>query len=373
MMVASIEFKMRLLVFLSTLIGAIFTPEGLQPQQLVLLLAFILNTQLRVVFLRDRGYLFSLIIDTALITIINYRFNGFSYLLYYIPVLSALLYLKRERYWIAGINVLFVMYFLRGADTEVIVLNVIGVASMYLLLKEYRGLSAKINEVEFLFDENRRYSHQLEIAQKRLQQYSSRVEELTQMEERQRISTEIHDTIGHRLTALLMQVEATLKLMMSDKAEGIKMLDSVSSHLREIIDILRNTVRNMKPKEYKGIISLQEIIDEFVETTGVKVSYEIYGIPFKIVPISELTLCKNLQEALTNSVRHGKAKNISVSLTYDDKKVVLKVKDDGAPTAKNIVKGMGLLAMEERIGLIGGTITYSCDKGFEVTSTIPVN
>lgn len=370
---ASIELKLRLLIFFSILIGAVFTPDGLPAMELVLLLVFILNTQLRVALLKDRGFLFSLIIDTALVTLINYNFGGFNYLLYYIPILNSLFYLKREKYLFASINVFLIIFYLRGAAAEIIVMNIVGIASMYLLLGEYGRLSTKIKELEFLFDENRKYSHQLEIAQNRLQRYSNRVEELTQLEERQRISTEIHDTIGHRLTALLMQVEATIKLMMADKAEGIKMLDSVSSHLREILDVLRATVRNMKPKEYRGIISLQEIIDEFAETTGVKVLYEIYGIPFKIVPICEVTLCKNLQEALTNSVRHGKAKNISVSLTYADKQIILRVMDDGESTIKRIDKGMGLLAMEERVGLLGGSITYNYEKGFDITSVIPVN
>ncbi len=367
----SIEMILRFTIFLWVLMGTIVTMSTLSPLYLIIVLLLMLNTQLRTTLLKNKGFLASLLLDSCLIAFLCYKFQGFSYIFYYIPIINALFFLNKEGSYIALFNGLLLLFSLREARAEAIVLNMTLIIIIAVLLWQYRGLIEKIKNIEYLYDENRRYSYDVEIAKIRLEEYAQRVEQLTQLKERERISIEIHDTIGHRLTALLMQMEAASQLMAVDFTEGKRIFTSAIAQLRESIDILRATVKNIRPKEFNGIITLQEIINECRTATGLSIIYEIHGIPFKLVPITEMTLCKNLQESITNAIRHGAPRKIMVSLTYTEKEIILSVKDDGKGNSR-ITKGMGLTAMEERVALLGGYINYNLADGFETISYIPV-
>jgi signal transduction histidine kinase len=115
---------------------------------------------------------------------------------------------------------------------------------------------------------------------------------------------------------------------------------------------------------------LTELIEKFGEDTGIAVHWSTSGILYKLYPSVETTLYKNTREALTNSARHGHAKNIDLSLEYQPEKIIYTIEDDGAGT-KSLKKGFGLNGMEERIELVGGSIEYSSDKGFRITMVIP--
>ncbi len=367
----SVEMILRFTIFLCAIIVTIVTVSELAPLYLIIILLLMLNTQVRVTLLKNKSFVASVLLDTCLIAFLSFKYQGFNYILYYIPIITALFFLKEEGRYIALLNGLFVFYTLRAPRLEAVVLNIALMIVIYVLLWQHRGLTEKITDIEYLYDENRRYSYDIEIAKLRLEEYAQRVEQLTQLKERERISIEIHDTIGHRLTALLMQMEAASQLMEIDIAEGRRLLSSSTGQLRESIDILRATVKNIRPKEFNGIITLQEIIHECRAATGLNITYDIHGMPFKLVPICEITLCKNLQESITNSIRHGEPQNIKVSLSYTDREIILSVKDDGR-SAGRIIKGMGLTAMEERAALLGGSVDYNTDGGFETISYIPV-
>ena len=336
------------------------------------LLVFVLSSQIRIVFLKGKLFMLSIFIELAIVYYIYTQFESVSYLLLFIPMVDSLFRLGAEGWLISSITAGLLIYILRDRNIETIILSLAIFIFLFFWCLQIKKLRNEIDNTETLYDENRKYSYQLEDAKGRLEEYSRRVEQLTQSDERNRISTELHDTIGHKLTGVFMQLEASIKVTSVDADGGMKMLSSVRDNLSNCIDLLRQTVRNMKPIEQSNrMLSIPQIISDFSRNTGVKVEFNISGIPFKLYPSAEITLFKNAQEALTNAVRHGKAKNIIVELTYSEEAVTLNVHDDGSGCTC-FVKGMGLSGMEERAALLGGCITILSEDGFGVKTVIPV-
>jgi signal transduction histidine kinase len=233
-------------------------------------------------------------------------------------------------------------------------------------------MTGKIKEIEHLYDDVRKYSYELENAKKQIENYSQQVENITLLKERQRISEEIHDTIGHRLTALLMQMEAGTRLLKENNQTGRDLLYMSVENLRETIDVLRQTVRSIKPKVYRNLLfSIEELIKRFKKETGINIDFEVNGTAFKLYPGVEMVLYKNAQEAITNAVRHGKSKNISILLQYEENNVALTVSNDGI-SCEYIKKGMGITSMEERLKFVGGNLYINHKNGFSIVSSIPV-
>ena len=368
-----IQYLIRIAVIVFVIAGGVATGfKNNFAYFITCLLVFVLSSQIRLVFLKGKLFIASIFIELAIVYYIYTQFEGVSYMLLFIPLVDSLLCLEAESWFISAITACLLIYILRIRNIETIVLSLAIFVFLFFLCLQVKKLKNEIDNTETLYDENRRYSYQLEDAKGRLEEYSKRVEQLTQSDERNRISTELHDTIGHKLTGVFMQLEAAIKVTSVDAESGKKMLDSVRDNLSNSIDLLRQTVRNMKPAEQSNrMLSIQQMISDFSRDTGIKIEFNISGVPFKLYPSAEITLLKNAQEALTNAVRHGKAKNITVELTYSGEAVMLNVHDDGSGCT-GIVKGMGLNGMEERAALLGGYIVISSEDGFEVKTVIPV-
>lgn len=230
--------------------------------------------------------------------------------------------------------------------------------------------SIKISNMEY--DLLREKNISLEILAKELMSYSKEVEEVAQWKERSRISEEIHDTVGHRLTGTLMQLEAALVLQDGDREKSKAMLNGVKENLRETITILRNTLRQLKPKNVVSpIYSIESLVEEFKSSTGTNVNLKIVGNRVTLYPSLQVLLYKNTMEGLTNAVRHGHGKNVDITITFKENEVVLKISDDGIGCSK-ITTGMGLSAMEERTQALGGRLSYDGSSGFTLITTAPL-
>lgn len=347
--------------------------SSLVPKFIILLLIYLLNFQIRNLLLKGNLILLSLFGELIIVYFISKSYDGLTYLLLLNTLVYEVTNFEKYTYILSVLSFATYLYLLRNQSMEYIVLNILIYAGIWIVLIELKKTSNKVREFEHLYDDVRRYSYELENAKKQVLAYSKRVEELTQMEERNRISAEIHDTIGHRLTALLIQMEAGIRVLELDVLKGKELLIESRDNLRESIDVLRETVRGIRPKEYRSLVaSMEDMITEFKKSTKVDINLKISGNPTKLYPGVELVLYKNLQEALTNSVKHGKAHNIDIFLKYLDNSIELMVKDDGLG-CYNFKKGMGITNMEERVKFVGGDIEFFSSEGFTVECRIPIN
>lgn len=210
----------------------------------------------------------------------------------------------------------------------------------------------------------------------KLQEYAKSHGEEAVQNERMRITRDMHDSCGYAFVNITAIIDA---LMSNPHIEGEKLSDSLltvrnlaSTGLKETRKTLRH-IREIESPAENNLSAIYEIQKIFMEITGINVEIhsgnlkENYGITINAI------IMHTLQEGLTNSIRHGRAKNIFVSFWDDINLLTMVVKDDGVG-AKEVVKGIGLAGMEERLSKVMGSLEVSTPKegGFRLEIKIPL-
>lgn len=208
-----------------------------------------------------------------------------------------------------------------------------------------------------------------------LKVYAGKVQELAVTAERNRIAREIHDSLGHSLTALIMELEICQRMLARDQAQAQKMLQEVKASARQGLAGVRQAVEALRPRELEQsslVDALGELVREFAGGTGLAVKLvEKSKIP-PLPPLAGLALYRAAQEALTNAVRHGRAGQVDIILERNTAGVVMIVADAGQGAAE-IRPGYGLVGMTERVEAAGGRVEFISEKGngFTVIVEIP--
>lgn len=156
---------------------------------------------------------------------------------------------------------------------------------------------------------------ELEEARRTMLDYARKVQDLATMEERNRIAHDLHDDLGHRLVRLNMMLEAAIRIGPEDPRRAAALYTEVKDQLAEGMDALRATVRRLKPVHLAGMeYSLEKLLREIGDTSGVHVQYEVVGHPYPVYPSDTIILYRNAQEAITNALRHGGASVVDVTV-----------------------------------------------------------
>jgi two-component system, NarL family, sensor histidine kinase YdfH len=229
---------------------------------------------------------------------------------------------------------------------------------------------------------------ELEAANLRLAEYSARVEELTLAAERQRMARELHDTLSQGLAGLILQLEAADAHLEEGRAERARTIVQQTmerargalAEARRVIDDLRRA----GPAPTDAVAALRQEIERFSEATGIPCSLEIAGsqpLPPSLAgalagPLYE-ALLRTVTEGLSNIARHARASQASLRLSVSDGWLEAALCDDGAgfdPQA-NQAGHYGLLGMQERARLAGGTVEIDTHPGSGTTITLrlPLN
>ncbi|WP_088043711.1 sensor histidine kinase [Bacillus sp. EAC] len=192
------------------------------------------------------------------------------------------------------------------------------------------------------------------------------------LEERNRISQEIHDKIGHSMTGALFQMEAAKHLMSNDQDKALELLQNAINISKDGIENIRLTLKNMKPPtEQMGIHHMKLFIDEFSAKNELKTSFVYKGNLDLVTPIQWKIIHENVIEALTNSMKYADATEISIEIHVMNQMIKAQVKDNGKGKLK-IKKGLGIIGMEERTASINGKIIVDGNIGFSVTTLLPI-
>ncbi|MEH6889089.1 sensor histidine kinase [Bacillus sp. JJ864] len=219
-------------------------------------------------------------------------------------------------------------------------------------------------------------SHEaLQEAHEQLQLYAKEVEELTAVKERNDIAREIHDTVGHNMTALLVQLQLAEELwkQKSDQTETI--LRTCHELAKKSLQEVRASVRTLKEEENAGDLvgNVRRMLGEFSKATNVRTIFKLSGDP-TVIPLSlHPTILRIMQESLTNAKRHGKATTCEMKLSCLEGKVHISISDDGAGV-NEVNPGFGLMNMKERVEERGGMIRFESekDKGFQLNVEFPL-
>ncbi|HEX3045647.1 MAG TPA: histidine kinase N-terminal 7TM domain-containing protein [Bacillota bacterium] len=214
-------------------------------------------------------------------------------------------------------------------------------------------------------------NQELATANKQLKDYARTVEELAVAQERNRITRDIHDSVGHQMTLLIALLEVTTDLYEKNRPETKTKLLEATVTARESLQELRRSIRHQTENQ-DLLESLQKLIANF-EASGIQIDFSVEGSKRDIQPRYAEVLYRICQEALTNAVRHGKARQAAIVLRFNFEMIGLDISDNGQGCQK-ITKGMGLTGMEGRVQELNGTIKYgsSEDGGFSITVKIPI-
>jgi len=207
-----------------------------------------------------------------------------------------------------------------------------------------------------------------------LQQYANIAEEKSMVQERLKMTREIHDTVGYTMTNLLMMLEASTDLVKTDPLklerllhQALEITKNGHEEIRQSLRILRNT----KIRERNSIESIQNLTRIFMESTGVNVRVEFGNLPWVLNRKIDHIIYRFLQEAMTNALTHGDARNIAIQFWRNEGIIHISTEDDGKGSL-DIEQGIGIKGMTERLCEVGGTLSYeSTTSGFTIRAEIP--
>ncbi|MFW6598323.1 sensor histidine kinase [Propionibacteriaceae bacterium Y2011] len=204
---------------------------------------------------------------------------------------------------------------------------------------------------------------------------SRQVRELSLLQERSRTAGELHDGLGHQLTAIAMGLRVVEQAQGSDPARARAELERTSALAAGALQDLRRWVRALgrfHPDRHRGVDAVQSIADTFAGTT-LDVEVSTSDDPWQLDDECEVVLYRIVQESLTNVVRHARAEHVTITLAAETDRIRIVVTDDGSTTAASTDKGYGLATLSDRVSEVGGTFAAGSltGGGFRVTATLP--
>ncbi|MDF2837004.1 MAG: sensor histidine kinase [Paenibacillus sp.] len=221
--------------------------------------------------------------------------------------------------------------------------------------------------VEKLREENNRLAKSLVDSN----EYIRQSEYTFKLEERNRLSQDIHDKIGHSMTGALIQMEAAKRLQAADPVRSAELLQNAIAISKDGIENIRQVLRDTKPlAEQLGLNRLRLFIDEFGATRGLRATLTFDGEIGRIEPLHWRIIHQNVTEALTNTAKYAGATSVSVHIEVLNTMVKTRVADNGSGASK-VIKGLGIAGMEERAATAGGKVIVDGSDGFSVTTLLP--
>ncbi|MDF3300609.1 sensor histidine kinase [Streptomyces tropicalis] len=236
----------------------------------------------------------------------------------------------------------------------------------------------------------RAYFAQLEERAARLEKEREAQSKVAVAAERARIARELHDVVAHNVSVMVVQADGAAYVLDAAPEQAKKALETISStgrqalaEMRRLLGVLR-TGEHQEGGEYVPQPDVEQIEDlvEQCRGSGLPVDFRVEGTPRPLPSGVELTAYRIVQEALTNTRKHGGPNaGASVRLVYFDDGLGLLVEDDGKGAPHELYeeggadgRGHGLIGMRERIGMVGGTLDAGPRPGggFRISALLPL-
>lgn len=215
--------------------------------------------------------------------------------------------------------------------------------------------------------ESQRLLDELQIAHHQLQEYAAQIEELAVAEERNRLSREMHDTLGHRLTVAAVQLEGAQRLIPSDPERAAGMVGTVREQVREALGELRATVATLREPLATDLTitaALSRLVTSFDEATLLTAHLELPDDLPSLPHAHRLALYRAAQESLTNVQRHAQAQEVWVNLQTQKNSIALIISDNGVGFPMDTEEtAFGLRGMRERAVHLGGELHLETPEG----------
>jgi len=203
-----------------------------------------------------------------------------------------------------------------------------------------------------------------------------------QEEERRRISRELHDHMGQYLSAIILRLK-TLQPLASEQESARLNLQSLQELAGQLVDEVHHLAWELRPAALDDLgllTALQNYTEKWSERSRIAVDFHSSGLKRERLPHEiETTIYRIVQEALTNVLKHAEARRVSVIVERRREHVLVIVEDDGRgfdmesdAHSWGAGRGLGLLGMQERVALVGGTLNIESAPGGGTTVRIRV-
>ncbi|MFH8978406.1 sensor histidine kinase [Streptomyces sp. NPDC017890] len=236
----------------------------------------------------------------------------------------------------------------------------------------------------------RAYFAQLEERAARLEREREAQAKVAVAAERARIARELHDVVAHNVSVMVVQADGAAYVLDAAPDQAKKALETISStgrqalaEMRRLLGVLR-TGEHQEAGEYvpqPDVRQIEDLVEE-CRGSGLPVDFKVEGTPRQLPSGVELTAYRIVQEALTNTRKHGGPNaGASVRLVYFDDGLGLLVEDDGKGAPHELYEeggydgqGHGLIGMRERVGMVGGTLDAGPRQGggFRISVLLPL-
>ena len=258
---------------------------------------------------------------------------------------------------------------LLDAVTGVLVVG--GTAAVGMLLRRYRemmiAMSAREEQLELSLIS-------LEQANRSYQEYAEKVEHQSEDKERNRITREIHDTIGYALTNIGMLLQAGKAIAAKDSDRLNELLDAAREQANAALQESRNILyklRAARPAGIQGLASVHRLARSLQEATGIEVEVSFGNAPWSFGSSVDSAIFRLVEEGITNAIKHGMARRIRISYWLTSDELQVRIWNDGRGSA-TVAEGIGIQGMRERFAGFGGRIEASnVADGFVLAAYVP--
>ena len=370
--------------------GILFFVSIFNAEHLLLIIScaflFLTSYTLRTnVFYNDRfkrASIVSLIFDIIIIFLININDKSFiSLALYFFIVEDIVLNLSNRISRLLTV-ILFliysiVLYTMQSYNLSVFVpRSLISLAVfivLYIIFFLLKSLMKQTEVVEEALKDITLKKLETENLYNNLKEAYEKVEMITLLRERNKISREIHDTVGHTLTTVLVELEAGKRLLNKDTALAAEKLDLAQKQVRKGLNDIRTSVRMLEKGEaimdFYG--SLEALIKETELHSEVVVKTQL-DANLQLAKEVQAAILSAVTEGLTNGIRHGRSTAFVISLLKVDEALIFSLQDNGIGSG-TLNLGFGLRAMRDRVRELEGSFNIYSEKeeGFEIKIEIP--
>lgn len=217
-------------------------------------------------------------------------------------------------------------------------------------------------------------TRELERAYEKLQELYEDKEEIIVLKERNRIAGEIHDTVGHILTTVTIQLEASKRLIKKNPDLALEKLNSAQQQVKTGLSDIRKSVRALKDGEH--LLDFVDILKTFVEevkkNNDLDIEYDLRSIA-KLDKKVENVIYRALQEGITNGIRHGKSNKFKINLNHENDTIKFTLQDWGQGFDQ-FKPGFGINNMKSKVEDVGGNfnIESKINSGVTIKIEIPI-
>jgi len=258
---------------------------------------------------------------------------------------------------------------------EIIIANELNIITSLIYMVYYRE--------QLLYEENQIYNiqeimKQLTKTNLEYQDYAIGVEKSATIQERNRITRDIHDVVGYTLTNTIMMLEAATDMMQRNPLGVAALIRTTRENAQDGLEETRRALyklREKTPEQLKGLAAVLQMIKLFEKATRVKVTILWNNLSWSFDEQINFIIFHGIQQGLINAFLHGKALHVVINGEHKDGNLIIAIKDNGiGSVTEEIKEGIGLTGLRERLEKIDGYYEAgNIFDGFLMTIYIPLS